>query len=125
LSNVRGICDDTHGYIGGDPHYNDEEGSRVYLTYQDSNEKPKSKPVDTKSVNEAELCRKIQEASRLTAEQKSRLFDMLVQYMEHFTARPSKCNLFEYEFEVTQGEPLVGHSRPIPFSMRKAVCKQI
>jgi len=45
--------------------------------------------------------------------------------MAHFTSKPGLCNLFEYEFEVQCSDPTLGHTRPIPFSVRPAIREQI
>ena len=50
---------------------------------------------------------------------------MLSKYMAHFTSKPGLCNLFEYEFEVQCSDPTLGHTRPIPFSVRPAIREQI
>jgi hypothetical protein len=41
------------------------------------------------------------------------------------SAKPGKCNLFKYKFQVETNRPIVGYSRPIPFAIRPAVREQI
>jgi hypothetical protein len=41
------------------------------------------------------------------------------------TARPGKCKLFTYRFQVEADRPIVGYSRPIPYALRPAVREQI
>ena len=50
---------------------------------------------------------------------------MLSKYRAHFTSKPGLCNLYEHKFGVQCSEPTVGHTRPIPFSVRPAVREQI
>jgi hypothetical protein len=50
---------------------------------------------------------------------------MLLKYEAHFSFKPGLCKIFEYEFEVQCSEPIVGHTRQIPFSVRPAVREQI
>jgi hypothetical protein len=57
--------------------------------------------------------------------QKERLFQVLVKYLGYMTARPGKCNLFKYNFQVEADCPIFGYSRPIPFFVRPAVSEQI
>jgi hypothetical protein len=37
------------------------------------------------------------------------------------TAKPGKCNLFQYKFQVKTDNAIVGYSGPIPFSERSAL----
>jgi hypothetical protein len=39
--------------------------------------------------------------------------------------KPGKCKLFTYKFHVETDKPIIGYSRPIPFSIRPEVRKQI
>jgi hypothetical protein len=48
-----------------------------------------------------------------------------VKYKDAFTTKPGKCKNFSYKLEVNCPEPIVGHSRPIPFSVRDAGRTQI
>jgi hypothetical protein len=50
---------------------------------------------------------------------------MLSKYKSQFTSRPGLCSLCEYEFEVHVSDRIVGHTRPIPFSVRPADGDQI
>jgi hypothetical protein len=50
---------------------------------------------------------------------------MLIRYTERLTSKPCRCNIIQYQCKVTPGEPLVGQSRPIPFSVRSGVRAQI
>jgi hypothetical protein len=80
--------------------------------------------VDTRAIQNSELLRKVEEASRLSTEQKTELFNVLLRYKKFFTSKPGRCNTSQYEFKVSPGQ-LVGHSRPIPFAVRSAVRAQI
>ena len=77
------------------------------------------------AIQDAELLRNVGEASRLSVEQKTKLCDVLLRYKKFFTSKPGRCNLLQYGFKVTPEEPLVGHSRPIPFAVRSAARAQI
>jgi hypothetical protein len=50
---------------------------------------------------------------------------MLCQYRKHFTAKPGKCTLMKYKFEMENSELIVGSNRVVPFSVRKEVRKQL
>jgi hypothetical protein len=50
---------------------------------------------------------------------------MPLQYKDNFTSKPGKCKDFKYRFEVAQSEPIVGRTRPVPFSLRSVVRTQI
>jgi len=50
---------------------------------------------------------------------------MHFKYTELLTSKPGRCNIIEYQCKVTSGEPLVVHSRSIPFSVRSGVRAQI
>jgi hypothetical protein len=80
--------------------------------------------VDTRALDEHVLCTKVDESEELTRSQKESLKCMLLKYKAQFTSKPGLCKLFEYEFEV-QGSGSIGHTRPIPFSVRPAVREQI
>jgi len=41
------------------------------------------------------------------------------------TTRPGKCRLYEYKFNITDTTPIIGHSRPVPYSARAGVRKEI
>ena len=70
---------------------------------------------------------KFKEVSCLTAERKADCFGMLIKHVctELLTSKPFRCNIIHYQCKVTPGEPLVGHSRPIPFSLRIGARAQI
>jgi hypothetical protein len=81
--------------------------------------------VDARAMQNSELRSKVEEASCLSPEQKTKLFNVLLTYKNFFTSKPGRCNTFQYEFKVTPEEQLIGHSRPIPFAVRSAVRTQI
>jgi hypothetical protein len=101
------------------------EKSRGYLQHTIICANPNTVAVDTRVVQDSELLRKVGEASRLSIEQKTKLFDVLLQHKKIFTSKPGQCNLFQYEFKVTPEELLVGHSQSIPCAVRSAVRAQI
>jgi predicted aspartyl protease len=81
--------------------------------------------VDARTLDVRILCKKVDESDELTCSQKESLKCMLLKYKAQFTSKPGLCKLIEYEFEVQGSDPLVGHTRPIPFSVRPAVREQI
>jgi hypothetical protein len=78
-----------------------------------------------RALSARDLRKKVDESDNLSHEQNESLFHMLSKYRDHFTSKPGLCKIFEYEFEVQCSEPIVGHIRPIPFSVRPAVREQI
>jgi len=81
--------------------------------------------LDTRSISLPDLRAKCNEAADLTEGEREVLFNMLLEYQQYFTARPGKCTLMRYQFEVTSPEGIVGTSRPIPFAVRADVRAQI
>jgi hypothetical protein len=76
--------------------------------------------MDTRSISLPDLRAKY-EAVDLTESERGVLFDMLLEYQKYFTARPGKCTLMKYQFEVTSPEAIVGTSRPMPFAVRAQI----
>jgi hypothetical protein len=93
-------------------------GPRGRLTVCDERE-------DNRSISHVGLARKAEEAGFLGKGQRKNLLELLLKYQEYFTSRPGRCNNFEYTFRVNHKEPIVGHTRPIPFSIRPKVQEQI
>jgi len=98
---------------------------RGHLPTQDTELKLQTEAIDIRALSASDLRKKVDESDNLIYEQKESLFHMLSKYGAHFTSKPGLCNLLEYEFEVQCSEPTVGHTRPIPFSVRPAVREQI
>jgi hypothetical protein len=67
----------------------------------------------------------VYEAVSLNEARKEELLHLLVKYENVFTTKPGKCKNLSYKFDVNCPEPIVGHSRPIPLSVRDAVRVQI
>ena len=67
----------------------------------------------------------IEENENLTSNEKRQLVQLLLKYLNNLTTKPGICKSFEYKFEVNSSAPIVGHSRPIPFSLRPLVRRQI
>lgn len=86
---------------------------------------PKQKPTDPGSLRKTALVRLIEQDVNIDGTQKERLFQVLVKYLEYMTARPGKCSLCKYKFQVETDRPVVGYSRCIPFSVRPAVREQL
>jgi len=98
---------------------------RGHLQTQEAELKLQTEAVDMRALSARDLRKKVDESDNLSHEQKESLFHMLSKYRAHFTSKPGLCKIFEYEFEVQCLEPIVGHTRPIPFSVRPAVREQI
>jgi hypothetical protein len=79
--------------------------------------------VDIMAVSVGDLRKKMDESDILSQEQEGSFLHVL-KYKAHFTSKPGLCKAFEYEFEVNCSEPIVGHTRPIPYSVRPAVREQ-
>jgi hypothetical protein len=84
-----------------------------------------SERSDPRSMNPETLQRVLDNSEVLNTAQKSELFEVLSKYLPHMTAKPSKCNLFKYEFKVQSDKPIRSFSRPVPFELRPAVKAQI
>jgi hypothetical protein len=63
--------------------------------------------------------------NNLEKQQKEKLIEILLIYTEFLTTRPGKCKVYEYKFNITNTAPIIGHSRPVPYSARPGVRKQI
>jgi hypothetical protein len=61
----------------------------------------------------------------LSAEQKNELRELLLGYRGHFTSKPGKFHMLEYEFELNNTTPTVAHTRPVPLTLRPAVRSQL
>ena len=98
---------------------------RGQLQTQEAELNPQTEAVDVRALSACDLHKKVNESDNLSHEQKESLFHKLSKYRAQFTSKPGLCKSSEYEFEVQCSEPIVGHSRPIPFSVRPAVREQI
>jgi hypothetical protein len=72
-----------------------------------------------------DLDKLIMSNNNLEKQQKGKLMKVLLRYTEFLTTRPGKCKLYEYKFNITDTTPIIGHSRPVPYSARTGVRKQI
>jgi phosphodiesterase/alkaline phosphatase D-like protein len=45
-------------------------------------------------------------------------------YIDFLTTRPGKYKQYVYKFNITDTTPIIGHSRPAPYSARADVRKQ-
>jgi hypothetical protein len=95
-----------------------------HLQTQEAELKLQTEAVDVRALSACDLRKKVNESDNLNHEQKESLFHMLSKYKAQFTSKPGLCNIFEYEFEVECSEPVVGHTRPIPFPVRPGVRKK-
>jgi hypothetical protein len=121
---VNMLCNNEVGSGEQDTETNLYE-SRGHLQTQEAELKLLTEAVDVRALSARDLRKKVNESNKLSHEQKESLFHMLSKYRAHFTSKPGLYNIFEYEFEVQCSEPIVGHTRTIPFSVRPAVREQI
>jgi hypothetical protein len=63
--------------------------------------------------------------NNLEKQHKEKLMEVLLRYTEFLTTRPGKCKAYEYKFNITDTSPIIGHSRPVPYSARAGATKQI
>jgi peroxiredoxin family protein len=80
---------------------------------------------DPRQVSEVDLKKLIMSNSNLEMQWKEKLIEVLLRYTEFFTTRPGKRKVYEYNFNITDTTPIIGHSRPVPYSARAGVIKQI
>jgi len=79
---------------------------------------------DPRQVSEVDLEKLIMSNNDLEMQQEEKLTEVLLRYTEFLTTRPGKCEVYEYEFNINT-TPIIGHSRPVPYSARAGVRKQI
>jgi hypothetical protein len=63
--------------------------------------------------------------NNLEMQQKEKLIEILLRYTEFLTTRLGKYKVYEYKFNIPDTTPIRGHSRPVPYSARVGVRKQI
>jgi len=80
---------------------------------------------DPQQVSEVDLEKLIMSNNNLKKQQKEKLIEVLLRYTEFLITRPGKCKANEYKFNITDTTPIIGHSRPVPYSARAGVRKQI
>jgi hypothetical protein len=80
---------------------------------------------DPRQVSEVDLEKLIVSNNNLEMQQKEKLIKVLLRYIEFLNTRTGKCKVYEYEFSITDKTPIIGHSRPVPYSARAGVRKQI
>ena len=80
---------------------------------------------DPRQVLQVDLQKLIVSNNNLEKQQKDKLIEVLQRYTEFLPTRPGKCKLYEYKFSIPDTTPITGHSRPVPYSARAVVRKQI
>jgi hypothetical protein len=80
---------------------------------------------EPRQITEVDLKKLIMSNDNLEDQQKERLIEVLLKYTEYLTTKPGKCKVYEYKFNVTDTIPTIGHSRPVPYSARASIRKQI
>jgi hypothetical protein len=86
---------------------------------------PKPRLNDPRSLQRADAASLVDKVACLSELQQMKLYQILIKYLDHMTTKPGRCILLEYRFQVDTDQPIVGHSRPIPFALRPAVRAQI
>ena len=81
--------------------------------------------LDDGMITADQLRAKVCENNILSPQQQKELYGVLIKYQQHLTKRPSRCNVFEYEFKIEGDMPPTANSRPIPFALRAPVREQI
>ncbi|KDR14849.1 hypothetical protein L798_11489 [Zootermopsis nevadensis] len=80
---------------------------------------------DTRAIPIRDHGTKVDNSTNLNELQREKPFNLLLKYEKSFNTRPGKCKNFSYKFDVSCPGPLVGYSRPIPFSVRNEVRAQM
>jgi hypothetical protein len=87
--------------------------------------KPETHSPASRSLQAADLLLLVEQVDNVSTDERDALYQILLRYREHMTARPGKCKLFTYRFQVEADKPIVGCSRPIPYALRPVVREQI
>jgi hypothetical protein len=95
------------------------------LPVREPNPSPKTHPIDPRSLQKSSVTAIVHKVTGLSSLQRNELHKILIKYLDHMTAKPGRCILFEYKFQVNTDEPIVGYSRPVPFALRPAVRQHI
>jgi len=80
---------------------------------------------DPRQVSDVDLEKSVMSNNNLEMQKKEKLIEVLLRYTEFLTNRHGKCKVYEYKFNITDTTPITGHSRPVPYSARPGVRKQI
>jgi hypothetical protein len=78
---------------------------------------------DPRRISEVDLKKLITSNDNLERVQKEGLIEVLLRYLEFLTTRPGKCKAYEYKFNITGTIPIIGYSRPVPYSARANIRK--
>ncbi|PNF15197.1 hypothetical protein B7P43_G14112 [Cryptotermes secundus] len=87
--------------------------------------RPNAHPSDPRSLRKTNLSALVEQVTDLSELQRKGLCGIIIKYLDHMTTKPGRCNLLEYNFQVSTDQPIVGYSRPIPFKLRPALQEQI
>jgi hypothetical protein len=85
----------------------------------------RDKTIERRNISIEDLTRMIGKQEQLSREQKEQLFIVLAKYVNNFTSRPGKCRTYAYGFQVNSHAAIRSPAKPIPFSLREAVRKEI
>jgi hypothetical protein len=80
---------------------------------------------DCRTISPTEMATLIHKNQNLSLPEKESLINLMMKYKDSLTSRPGKCTVMEYEFKVTDENPVMGYSRVIPFALRPIIRKQI
>jgi hypothetical protein len=83
------------------------------------------KQIERRNVSIEDLTGMIEKQEKLSREQKEQLFIVLAKYVNNFTSRLGKCRTYAYSSQVNSHADIRSPTKPIPFSLREAVRKEI
>jgi hypothetical protein len=82
---------------------------------------PKKSLSEARSFQSEDVNNLVEQVTCLNMQQRQKLSDILLKYVDFLTTKPGKCKLIKYKFQVVADKPIVSYSRSIPFSQRPAV----
>jgi hypothetical protein len=100
---------------------------RITVTRQNTNENKTTNSLETlnltnvqesESESEWDKFKLLPIMNNIEEEKRLKIYDILEKYKDYMVTKPGKCNLFTYKFLVETDKPIIGYSRPIPFSIR-------
>jgi hypothetical protein len=80
---------------------------RKDLPGSEPNTHPKQSLPDARSLRSDEVYNLVEEVSCLNVEQRQKLSDISLKYLDFFTTKPGMCKLLKYKFQVVANQPIV------------------
>jgi hypothetical protein len=81
---------------------------------------------DCRTISPTELATLIHKNQNLSLSEKESLINLMMKYRDSVTSKLRKCTLMEYEFKLTDENPVMSYARVIPFAViRKQICQMI